>query len=208
MEDVQMTWGGRLISLFPMLYLVLIIFWFQKMFLQAQVYDFAMLLALIYLLPLGLHRIHLRFFPLPDGAWDISARKYNPWWGSHMLQLPFIAIPWLESLLHFVPGLFSLWLRAWGSQIGRGVYWTPRVEILDRGLIVVGDKVLFGHLTAMSSHMVAEIEGRPMLVIKRIHIGSKALIGADTQFGPGAVIAERTKVKPKTRLYWRGDWSE
>ena len=44
------------------------------------------------------------------------------------------------------------------------------------------------------------------LVIKTIKIGEKSFIGADSQIGPGAIVAPRTKLKPKSRIYWRGEW--
>ena len=201
-----MTLGGRLVSLFPSVYLTLIILWLGKMFYAFSWPDGLILIALIYLVPLLCHRIHFLFFPFKDGHWNLSEKKYNPWWASHMFQFPFIACPWLESLLHFIPGLFTLWLRAWGSKIGKKVFWTPRVEILDRGLIEVGDYVVFGHLATLCSHMVAEIEGEPRLVIKTVKIGERAFIGADSQLGPGAEVPPKTVLKVKTRLYWRGEW--
>lgn len=201
-----MTLGGRIVSLFPLVYLLIVVGWIAKMFSQFQLYDIPVLVGLIYLFPLLIHRIHFFFFPFTDGYWVLSEKKYNPWWASHMFQFPFIACPWLESLIHFVPGLYSMWLRAWGSKIGKGVFWTPRVEIIDRGLVEIGDYCIIGHIAAMSSHMVADIEGQPALVIKTIKIGEKSFIGADSQIGPGAIIESRTKLKPKTRIYWRGEW--
>lgn len=201
-----MTIGGKLVSLFPVFYLLVIIGWCLKMSSHFQYQDFAILFSIIYLMPLGLYRIHFYFFPFSDGYWALSEKKYNPWWASHMFQFPFIACPWIESLIHFIPGLYSLWLRAWGSKIGKNVYWTPRVEVVDRGLIEVGDYAIIGHVSVMCSHMVADIEGKPALVIKKIIIGEKAFIGADSQLGPGAVVEAKAKLKPKTRLYWRGEW--
>lgn len=201
-----MTLGGRIISLFPLFYLLSVIGWLTKMFYEFELTDIAVLFLIIYVLPLILHRIHFFFFPFSDGYWDLGEKRYNPWWASHMFQFPFIACPWLESVLHFVPGLYSAWLRAWGAKIGKDVYWTPRVEIVDRGLIEVGDRAVFGHISAMCSHMVAEIEGKPCLVVKKIVIGEKVFVGADSQLGPGVIIPPRTKLKPKSRLYWRGEW--
>lgn len=201
-----MTLGGRLVSLFPMFYLLSVIGWTGYLLGHFSWGHFFTLPAIVYLLPLALHRIHFFFFPFADGFWFLTEKKYNPWWASHMFQFPFIACPWLESLLHFIPGLYSAWLRAWGSKIGKQVFWTPRVEIVDRGLIEVGNGAVFGHISAMCSHMVADIEGKPALVIKKIIIGEKVFVGADSQLGPGVVVAPRTKLKPKSRLYWRGEW--
>lgn len=201
-----MTLAGRMVSLFPLFYLFCITTWIGKMFSSFIWTDFLILPGLVYLMPLLFYRLHFLFFPFSDGFWPLSEKKYNPWWASHMFQFPFIACPWIESLLHFMPGLYSAWLRAWGSKIGKGVYWTPRVEIVDRGLIEVGDGVVFGHISALCSHMVADIDGKSSLVVKKIIIGDKVFIGADSQLGPGVIIPERTKLKPKSRLYWRGEW--
>jgi hypothetical protein len=201
-----MTWGGKIVSMFPIIYFFVSFSWIYKMFLHFEHLDFLILIGIIYLFPLITHRIHFYFFPFSDGYWVLSEKKYNPWWASHMFQYPFIAIPWLESLIHFFPGLYSMWLRAWGSKVGKDVFWTPRIEIVDRGLMVIGDKVIFGHISGFCSHMVADIDGKPSLVIKKIIIGDKVFIGADSQMGPGANIPPRTKLKPKSRLYWRGEW--
>lgn len=201
-----MTLGGRLISLFPLFYILCVGGWITKMFQQPAFSDIPVLLFIVYLIPLLIYRIHYFFMPFSDGFWDITEKKYNRWWGSHMIQFPFIACPWLESLLHFCPGLYSAWLRGWGSKIGKNIFWTPRIEIIDRGLVEIGDECVFGHLTILSSHMVAKIEGRPCLVVKTIKIGDKCFIGADSQFGPGVIVPDGTKLSVKSRLSWRGEW--
>lgn len=201
-----MTIGGRLVSLFPLFYLGCVLAWLYKMFTAFSPLDFLGLIGIVYIMPLIIHRIHFLFFPFSDGYWVLAEKKYNPWWASHMFQYPFIACPWIESLIHFVPGLYSMWLRAWGSKIGKGVFWTPRVEIVDRGLVEIGDRCVVGHITGMCSHMVADIDGKPSLVIKKIVLGEKVFVGADSQLGPGVIVPARTKLKPKSRLYWRGEW--
>jgi hypothetical protein len=200
------TLGGVIVSFFPLCELLLVIAWFIKMFMHPEIYDIAVLIGIVYLLPVALFRIHNAFWPVRDGSQDISEKKYNAWWASHMFQLPFISIPWLEGIIHLVPGLYSMWLRAWGSRIGHRVYWTPKIEIVDRHLIDVGDRVVFGHLVAMCSHMVAPIDGKQMLVLKTIHIGSGAFIGACSKIGPGSVVAPGANLRFKTEIYWRGDW--
>jgi acetyltransferase-like isoleucine patch superfamily enzyme len=202
-----MSLGGILVSLFPAAYLLALLAWVAKMFMQPSPFDVPALIAFVYLIPLACFRLHSLFLPLRDGDYDLSQKKYNVWWASHMFQYPFIALPMLEGFIHFIPGLFSIWLRAWGAKVGNRVHWTPKVEIVDRGLIEVGDGVIIGHLTAMCSHMVATQEGKPILTIKTITIGARALIGAVTQLGPGASIAPGEKVKPKSAIYWRGEWT-
>lgn len=201
-----MTLLGRLVSLFPMIYLSTLFLWIFLFISSPKLSFFFILILWPFLFPLVCFRIHNFFFPVSEGFFDLTKRTYNSWWGSHQFQYPFIVWPWLESTLHMVPGLFSIWLRAWGAKIGQNVFWTPQVQILDRNLVEIGSGSVLGHLTAMSSHMVADIEGRPQLVIKKVIIGSKCFIGADSQFGPGVVIEDGRKIKPKTRLFWRGEW--
>src|SRR5262245_3121557 len=84
-----------------------------------------MLVVILYLVPPLTFRLHQIIFPIRKSLSNIAERKYSPWWGAHQIQLIYIAIPQLEAALRLVPGLYSAWLRLWGSRIGRGVYWTP-----------------------------------------------------------------------------------
>lgn len=200
-----MTILGQIMRLFPIIHFT----GFATSLYFSVVYSpwfIAAALFWLYLLPLILNSIHNIFYPLKEEDCDLREKKYSAWWGNHQLQYLFIVIPQFEQILHIVPGLFSLWLRSWGSKIGKGIYWTPRVEILDRSLVEIGNYVVLGHLTAMSSHMVIDIDGRPFLIIKKIRIGEKSFIGADSQFGPGTTIEARSKIKPKTRMWWRGEY--
>lgn len=202
-----MTLGGRLVTLFPLTHLSVIL---VQMYLFVKNPSLLNVLAIpfwVYVFPVLAFRLHNIFLPLGEGSWDLSLKKYNTWWGSHQFQYLFICVSWLEGFLHTVPGLYTLWLRSWGSQIGKNVFWTPKVEILDRGLVEVGDNVLVGHLVAMSSHMVIVKEGKPLLVIKKVRIGEGSFIGADSQLGPGALVDKGQKLKPKTALYYKGEYS-
>lgn len=201
-----MSLGGRLVSLFPAFYLALVGAALGWIWMAPTWWSLPLLLAIVYLLPVTAFRIHNFFLPLGEGKWDLSSPQYNRWWGAYCFQFPFMAVPWLEGLLHFVPGLYSCWLRAWGSKVGQKVFWTPRVEIVDRSLMEIGNGVVFGHLATMSCHAVSSIDGRPTLLTMRIKIGDRALIGVDTQFGPGVTVEPGTQVKAKTRRYWKGDW--
>lgn len=152
------------------------------------------LLAVVYALPLVAYRVHQRWFPLREGASLIVNRGYSPWFGCHQLQLIYVALPVLETLLRLVPGLFSLWLRAWGSRVGRRVYWTPHVEVLDRGLLDIGDAVIFGHRTGLSSHVIRPTRDNLLLFVKRVRIDDGAFIGAGSYLGPGVVVESRAMV--------------
>lgn len=201
-----MTLAGRIASLFPFFYMLLCLYWIGVMLQGFQWWHFAILISIVYLLPLVLFRLHSIFFKIEEGEYDLSKKAYSPWWTSHMLQYPFISFPWLESLLHFVPGLYSIWIRAWGSKVGKKVFWTPRTEIIDRSLVEIGDSTLIGHMTIMVSHLVETRSGIPKLVLMKVRVGSKCLVSADAQLGPGATIPDGTKLKPKARLFWKGEW--
>lgn len=58
----------------------------------------------------------------------------------------------------------------------------------------------------MVSHLVETRSGIPKLIIKKVRIGEKCLISADAQLGPGAEVPSGTQLKPKARLYWKGEW--
>jgi len=156
-------------------------------------------LALLYLLPPLLFRCHNRLFPLREGMSLITGDAYSPWWAGHQLQALYISLPPLEAALRLVPGLYSAWLRLWGARIGRDVYWTPRVEILDRSLIDVGDHVVFGHCAVLCSHVVFRRDEELRLYVRRIRIGANCLVGADTHLGPGTVTEPHLSLPYGTR---------
>ena len=161
----------------------------------------------IYALPLLVFRIVNVIRPLREGRSFLDGRRYSPWWGSHHLQRLFIGIPQLESLLQLIPGAFSVWLRLWGSRIGRRVHWTPRVEVADRSLLDVGDDVVVGHKFECYAHAIKASHGRLILYVKRIRIGSGAFIGAGVRMGPGARVEEQTFVPTLTDVYINDTWS-
>jgi hypothetical protein len=144
--------------------------------------------ATIYLAPPLLHRLHDRFFPLVEGRFEVVGGHYLPWWGSHQLNRLFIAYPFLEATLRLVPGLYSAWLRLWGARIGRGVYWTPGVKILDRALLVVGDGVVFGEESGASGHVISFKQGKLMLLVGRVTVEDRAIIGGQAGLAPGSVV--------------------
>jgi hypothetical protein len=72
-------------------------------------------LGTIYLLPVVCYRLHNALWPVESGGSYLIGKSYSPWWGGHQLQLIYLAAPWLEGLLRLVPGVYSAWLRLWGS---------------------------------------------------------------------------------------------
>ena len=147
-------------------------------------------LFILYLIPPFVFRIHGFIFPQLKGRSIISdAKVYSPWWGGHQVQLLYIAFPAFEAALRLFPGFYSAWLRLWGAKVGRRVYWTPRVEILDRNLMDIGDEVVFGHRVVCVSHVIDQTsDGSLLLYVKPIQIGDGVFIGAGSSIGPGCVI--------------------
>lgn len=167
-----------------------------------------LLLSVIYLLPLLIYRLHNLFSPLRHGVSDLAAPRYSPWWGGHQIQLLYAVFPVFERVLRVIPGAYSLWLRAWGSSVGRGVYWTPQVEIHDRGLMVIGDGVVFGHKVECYGHVIKPRGDRLMLYCERVVIGSGAFVGAGVRMGPGTKVGENSLVPLLSELRINERWGE
>lgn len=159
-------------------------------------------LFFLYLFPPLCHRLLGFIWPLEEGRTNLSQPSYSPWWTSLQVQAVFNAAPSLEGLLRLIPGAYSGWLRLWGSRIGHGVVWSPRVEIADRGLLDVGNHVVFGHRVALYPHVVnRRQDGETILYVKRIRIGSRAFIGAGSRLGPGSSIPADSRLRALTDVF-------
>jgi hypothetical protein len=185
-----MTLRGRLISLFPLSALALggsaLIGFVQA----PSLAGFASMMFVWYLLPPLCFRLHDCLCPLRPGREDLSdGSRYSAWWGSQQFQIVYTAIPLLEMLLRLLPGVYSVWLRLWGSRIGRGVVWTPVVEVFDRSLLDIGDRAFFGHRVSLCSHTVMPKGGRQILHVARIQVGEGAFISGTSGLGLGARVA-------------------
>ena len=94
----------------------------------------------------------------------------------------------LEETLRLIPGLYSLWLRGWGSRIGKLTYWAPRTVILDRGFLDLGDHVILGAGVRLNPHVI-ERDPEPTLRLAPIKIGDGAMIGGYSLLTAGTEIA-------------------
>ena len=188
-----MTILGRLISFYSTALLGLcaaVVLWFAW---RPSVWPPLALVGLLYLAPPLSFRLHRRLFPFKRSLTNLSTPEYAPWWGAHQIQLVYIAVPQLEALLRIVPGLYSAWLRLWGSRIGRQVHWTPNVEVTDRHLLDIGDRVVCGHKCKFLGHAIKprEAGGSALMLYSRtIKIGSDVFIGAGSRIGPGATVVD------------------
>ncbi|HUF63536.1 MAG TPA: hypothetical protein VMN36_15780 [Verrucomicrobiales bacterium] len=183
-----MSFRGRCATLFPLLHLSLCGSGLAAWIHTGCALWCLWILGFLYLFPPIAFQIHQRLWPLQEGWRRLDTPNYSPWWGSLQMQAVFNAAPVLEALLRIVPGCYSLWLRLWGSRIGRAVVWSPRVEISDRALVDIGDRVVFGHRVALYGHVVDRRNGTFFLYAKRIRIGAGAFLGAGSRIGPGAII--------------------
>ena len=140
--------------------------------------------AVLYLAPLVPARIlreTLRSSP-PEIA--IGSSAFLRWWACFQCQVLFLRFPALEELLRLVPGIYSLWLRLWGSRIGGLTYWAPGTIILDRGFLEIGDKVVFSAGVRINPHVMQDD-----LLLAPVKIGDGALIGGYSLLTAGTEIA-------------------
>ena len=147
-----------------------------------------LLLFTLYGLPVLTYRIHSHFHPLKEGISYLKGEKYSPWWGSHQIQAIYIAFPLLETVLRLIPGVFSAWLRLWGANIGKQVYWGSIGEISDRGSLKVCDRALIGHRVGFYAHIIKPKRQNLLLYVKQIKIGEGAFIGSGSYIGAGVTV--------------------
>lgn len=178
--------------------LTTISFYFQNWLFMACAFGF------IYFFPILCLRLNTLTFGPGRELQKFVGHRYNVWWGNHQIQLFFIAFPFFETLLRIIPGAYSGWLRLWGAKIGKNVYWTPHIEILDRNQIEVGDNVVFGHLVKISSHIVTPRKNSYWIFVKTVKIHSGSFLGAGTVLGPGTEIKENEFV-PAGREYFNNE---
>ncbi|MCB9094099.1 MAG: hypothetical protein H6621_03430 [Halobacteriovoraceae bacterium] len=131
-----------------------------------------------------------------------KVKSGNLWLISYQLQFLYNTIRLFEALLLFVPGLYSFWLRLWGSSIGEKILWAPNVSIIDRNLIDIGDRVLLGNNSYLSSHIIKKRErGRYQIYVKKIKIENDAVISFGSNLSAGVVIGEQSFIPAKSDLY-------
>lgn len=196
-----MSWLGKLWALYPALVGLACAACGLWLCLARNLWALPCALAVVYLVPPLTFRLHQLRWPLEEGTRRLVGRGYEPWWGGHQMQALYIAIPTLEALLRLVPGLYSAWLRLWGSRIGQGVMWTPRVEIIDRSLLEVGDRVVFGHYAAVSCHLIKPTRNNLLLYVERVRIGHNAFLGAGSVLAPGVVVENGARVEAGEHVY-------
>ena len=142
-------------------------------------------LYIVPLVPGRLLRESLRRCP---AALSLGSPEFLRWWACFQCQGLFHRFPVFEELLRLIPGCYSLWLRLWGSRIGRFTYWAPGTVILDRGFLDVGDGVVLGAGVRINPHV---IEGD--LLLAPVRIGDRAMVGGYSLLTAGTEIADDEK---------------
>jgi hypothetical protein len=183
-----MTLRSRIFGLFPALWLVSVCGCTLAVCISPGAFPVLGLLVTVYLVPVACYRLHNAVWPLLEGRSPLDKPAYAPWWGGHQFQVVYNAFPALEAALRLVPGLYSAWLRLWGSRIGHSVYWTPVVDISDRALLDIGDGAILGHRVACYSHLIQRRASGLVLYVRRVRIGAGAMIGAGSRLGPGTRV--------------------
>ncbi len=148
-----------------------------------------LVLFVIYVFPPIVLRVMFRWAPLKTGVSCIDGRAFCPWLAAHHIQAFYDALPYLESLLRVIPGFYSMWLRLWGSRVGYGVEWPVRMDVLDRNMMDIGNRVVFSREVELAAHVRQKMEGTgSRALVRGVRIGSGAFIGAGARIGPGAVV--------------------
>lgn len=189
-----MTLLSIILSFFPTLVMLMIFGSFLEMCYHPGIISILSLIFSIYIFPLLIYKIHNYFLPIKENTSYLCGKEYSPWWGSHQIQSIYITFPVFESILRLIPGAFSLWLRLWGSPVGKKVYWTPKVEITDRGLVEIGDNVVFGHEVGIYSHIIKPKKQDLLLYVKKVKVGSNVFVGAGNNIAPGVIIEDNTYI--------------
>lgn len=192
----------RWLSFFPPLQLALLVWAVVRMIGEPSLLNAGWIAFFIYGLPLATFRLILVFAPLREGYSYINGVSgFSTWMAAMKIQTFFNAFPAFERALILIPGAYSLWLRLWGSRIGRFVFWTPGVEIVDRTNLDIGSMVVFGNKSYLSPHVVRVKNNRILLYLKTIKIGDRAFIGFASRLGPGVVVGPGEVVPAGSDLY-------
>lgn len=148
-------------------------------------------LACLYLLPPFLTRLVLLVHPLRRTRVPMYSADHCVWWFTFCTQTLFLRFPFLEEALRTVPALYSLWLRLWGSKIGKLVYWTPGTTVMDRSFLRIGDHVGLGFGTILGTHLHSDGE----LILAPITLEDGVVVGAHAMIAPGVTLkaGETTK---------------
>ncbi len=146
-------------------------------------------LFVLYILPAIIARLLLAFFPLDHGEIRSDSPQFLTWWALAQLQTIFNRLTFLDEFLRLIPGAYSLWLRLWGSKIGRLTFWSAGTVVLDRSFLQIGDDVLFGAAVRLNPHVLKKDHaGKFILVLAPVVIEDAAVIGGYSLLTAGSHV--------------------
>jgi acetyltransferase-like isoleucine patch superfamily enzyme len=160
----------------------------------------------LYFLPVFLYRIFNFLFPKKYGRCEIFSSRYNCWWYGVQFQTIYTRFPFLEEFLRIFPFVYSFWLRLWGAKIGRFIFWSPGVLIVDRGDLEIGDNCVIGYGAKFTSHLLTKTHKRNLLIYERITLKSNVVIGAEVNVGPGVTINSDVVIAALSTLLPFSEW--
>jgi acetyltransferase-like isoleucine patch superfamily enzyme len=195
----MMNLADRLFSYFPLMMTVAALIALGVFAQWPSLWSALLLVVVIYVLPPMVQRVMFRWAPLKQGIACIDGRSFCPWLAAHHIQAFYDALPYLEALLRVIPGFYSMWLRMWGSRVGYGVTWPVRMDVIDRHLMDIGNRVTFDREVELVAHVRQKTEGAGSRVLVRaVRVGSHAFLGARVRVGPGATIPHNANVPAMT----------
>jgi hypothetical protein len=143
----------------------------------------------LYLIPPLTVRTLFALGRMRAGNLALGSKDFFLWWASFQWQMIFCRLPALEEVMRLVPGLYSLWLRLWGSKIGRYTFWAPGTLILDRSFLKIGDDVVLGVGVRLNAH-VGDVDeaGQRRLLLATVEIGDRCHVGGYSLLTAGTKI--------------------
>jgi hypothetical protein len=193
LNSTEVRWSGRLLMLalncMPLIHALVIAGLLVIRYANWPV-RIGVAVAVLYLLPPLIARLILFLVTIPHGRIGVGTKEFFGWWSLFQLQIIFCRLPALEEILRLVPGLYSLWLRFWGSRIGRLTYWSPGTTITDRSFLLIGNDVVFGAGVRLNPHVLASgRDGRMELILAPVKIGDNVMVGGYSLLTAGTTIS-------------------
>lgn len=186
-----------LFNYYPAIQLVVIIMLLYQCMTKPKLILILVILFFVYgLSPLLSRLLMTKYGAIPTTSYvGKNIETGNLWLMIYKLQYLYNSLPMLESLLKFFPGLYSFWLRLWGSKIGKKINWAPTTTIVDRTNLNLGDRLLVGNNTYITSHVLKKSGNKYFLFFKSVEIGDDSFISFSCTLGPGLVLPKQSFLK-------------
>ena len=129
------------------------------------------------------------------GIFGPNSKEYWLLISNLVSQNIFNRFPIFEEILRLIPGLYSIWLRLWGSCVGANVIYHARVEIVDGSYVNIGDNVMFGNGAVIGSHaMYLDREGNYNFALRTSYVETGTIVAGRSLY-MGMDIEKNRKFK-------------